>query len=526
MTDPVGRRSAVHVRPAEGEADDLLGFQRVMLWLRLLGMLIVATQAPLYHVLHPALMVAVFLVIIGTVLVQGRLLAPGLTVAALRRRSLALLAADLVAVYLVGTAFTADAQWVGFYFYPLMSLEATIIAGISAGAIVTGLSLVAYLAQLVLYRDLGHPVEPRSVMSALTLVAISGGFMALYAHRTRRSQRHLRLLLDLTSALALHDSESDAIRQLDRRLHEATGGRVRTIALREPGGAIRVRRGHAGDERMIDRPALGLALGDLTAFEAGFEAGEAVTIETDPWSIVTVSLGLPDWARSVTLVPIFAEGAWAGIMPVLWTVPMIPDQHQLRLLYGLADQMGLALARGELARARETATIDRLTGLLNRRAISEGVEAFVARADRVGGRAAVLLVEVSGLGRLDGRRQGDAVLREVASAVRQALRQGDVAGRYDADRLLVVAADADETAAAALAARIEAAGRAAIRGDGTGLATAIVVYPDRATTAVDLIEEAVRALDALTLPDGDRAGHSTETAHEAEPFAAATTWAD
>jgi diguanylate cyclase (GGDEF)-like protein len=514
----------VHHRPADGEADSLVGFQRAMAWLRLLGLLIVATQAPFYRLLHPALLAPVFVIVLAVVVAQGRLLAPGVPVEAIRRRSLAFLVADLAAVYLIGTTFAADALWVGFYFYPLMSLEAAIIAGVSAGAVVTGLSLVVYLAQLVLYRQLGNPVETRSVIAALSLVAMSGGTMAVYAHLARRGNRHLRLLLDLTSALALHDSEADAIRHLDRRLHEATGGRVRTIAVREPGGTVRIRRGHAGDERTIDRSALGRAFGDLAALDSVFDAGEAVTLETDPWSIVTVSLGLPDWARSVTLVPIFAEGTWVGIMPVLWAVPTVPDEDRLRILYGLADQMGLALARADLAQAREIATIDRLTGLLNRRAIIEAAAAFVARAARVDGRASVLLVELDGLGKLDGRRQGDAVLRELASAVRGSLRQGDVAGRYDADRLLVIAADADEAAAAALAARIHCAVHDAVGGDGVTVAIGTAAYPDKATTAADLIEEADRALGARRPMEGNQRGRSGET--PGDPVLAATVGAD
>jgi len=522
VTGPTVPRASVHVRPATGEADDLLGFQQVMLWLRMVGLLVVGTQAPLYRLLHPALLAPVFVIVLAVIVAQGRVLAPGMPVEALRRRSLAFLAADLAAVYLVGTTFAADVLWVGFYFYPLMALEATIIAGVSAGAVVTGLSTVVYLAQLVLHRQLGNPVEARSVIAALTLIAMSGGTMALYAHLARRGHRHLRLLLELTSALALQDSEPDAIRQLDRRLHEATGARIRTIAVREPGGAVRVRRGHAVEERMIDRPALGRAFGDLAALDERFEAGEAVTLETDPWSIVTVSLGLPDWARSVTIVPIFAEGSWVGIMPVLWTVPTVPDRDAIRLFYGLADQMGLALARADLAQARETATIDRLTGLLNRRAIIEAAEAYVARAVRVDGRAAVLLVELDGLGMLDGRRQGDALLREVASAVRRSLRQGDVAGRYDADRLLVVAADADETAAAALAARIQGAAHAAVGGAGVSVTVGTAAYPARATTAAGLIAEADRALDAQPPAKDNRREQPGESPGDLVTAAAAT----
>ena len=525
MIDPAIARPTVHVRPAEGEGDELVRFQRVMFWLRLLALVLIATQAPLYRILHPAILGVVIAIIVVELAVQGRLLASGLPTATLRNRSVVLLACDLATAYLVGTAFTADPQWVGFYFYPLMSLEATIIAGIWLGGLTTGLSLLVYLAQLVLFEQLGGRVEVKSVLSALSLLAMTGGFMSLYVHMARHGQRHLRILLDLTSALALRESEADALRHLDRRLHEATGGRVRTIVVREPGGGARVRRGHAGDERLIEPEALERAFGDLGTLGAVFLAGEAVTYEVEAWSLFAASLGLPDWARAVTLVPIFAEGEWIGILPVLWNTPTIPDRDRIRLLFGLADHMGLALARGELAQAREVATVDHLTGLLNGKAIVEAVDAYVARAERVGGRAAVVMVGIEGLGRLDGRRQGDATLREVSAAVRGSLRQGDVAGRLDEDCLLVVAADADDASAAALAARVSDAVRSVTGNDDLRLSIGTAVYPDDARTASALMDEADRALGAgpnpgtrgqrravAPEPNGERFGASTPAA--------------
>ena len=100
------------------------------------------------------------------------------------------------------------------------------------------------------------------------------------------------------------------------------------------------------------------------------------------------------------------------------------------------------------------------------------------------------------------------MLRDVSAAVRRSLRHGDVAGRYDADRLLAVAADADGASASALAARIGGAVRSAAGSDGLGLAIGIAIYPDDALTAGDLLAEAGRALDDLVPGDGVRLVHA------------------
>lgn len=483
----------LHRHPAEDEADDLLGFQRAMIWLRLLGILLIATQGWLYAMLHPALLWAAAGIELGVVALQGRLLAQGLPIAALRRRAAGLLVADLVAVYLIGTVFAVDAAWVGFYFYPLMSLEATLVAGPTAGVLVTGLSVLLYLAQLVLHVSAGNPLEPRTVLASLSLIAMTGGFVTLYAHLAERHRASLRALLNLTSALSLQRSDEDAIHELDRRVHAAMGARVRSIAIREPDGRYRLARWHTAEHRHLTEAQLLRAFDDVESLAAHLAAGESATFETDAWSVVTASLGLPEWTAAVTLVPIIAEAHWIGVLPVLWPARTVPGRDELQLLHGLAGQIGLALARGELARMRAEQTVDTLTGLSNRRAIEGELAAFVARAARSDGRLAVLLCRLRAS---DGQAGvGAADLRAVAGALRGVLRHGDVAGRHGDDQLLVIAAEADNEAAAVLAARI----RAAAAGTAVSLAIGIAAYPGDGPTMGDLLDAADTAVAMASL---------------------------
>jgi diguanylate cyclase (GGDEF)-like protein len=477
----------VHRRAAEGDGDDLLRFQRAMLWLRLLGIAIVLTQGWLYQMVHPALLWLVVAIEAAVVAVQGRLLADGVPHAIQRRRAIGILIADLAAVYMIGTLCTPDQMWIGYYFYPLMSLEATLVAGVWAGAAVTGTSVVVYLAQLVLYVAFGHAAEPRSALAAVSLIAMTGGFVTMYAHMAGRSQEHLRALLSLTSELARHESQVDAIRHIDRRLHAAIGARVRAVAVREVDGRYRLTRWQTGEQRFLSPEQLFRAFGDVDDVTRRLDAGDAVTVETDPWSVVTAVMGLPEWASAITLVPIVAEGRWVGILPVLWPTRTVPDAEQLRLLYGLAGQVGLALARGELEQMRRDATVDPLTGLLNRRAIGAELQAFVARATRSGGQLAVLQFELDRDGATD---PADTTLRSVAMAIRGVLRNGDVAGRQDDDRLLVIAADADSDAAASLAGRIASEVAAVPGAASLPIAIGIATFPDDGPMASDIIEAA------------------------------------
>ena len=487
----------IHERPAVGEAHELLGFQRAVFWLRLAGAAITVVLATGAQLTSPVLVVAAVALTAGTAIAQRLTLRADLPLATIRQRALLFLAADVVAVYLIGTAFAAQQDWQAFYFYPLLSLEATIVAGMRAGIAVTVVSILVFGAQLFLHLSYGATMPPRAIANAVGIIAITGGLMAASELLAERGRRDLRALLDLTAALAQQQHETETLELLDRRLHEAIGGRVRSVALRDEEGNFLLVRWHSPERRRLDRAGVEAVLGSLEPISARFAAGESMTYPVDAGSPLLDALGLPDWVRAVTLVPIFLEGRWVGVLPVLWPTDLVPDEHQLRLLYGLASQMGLALAQGQLQRVRAEAATDPLTSLFNRRAITDELAAYVARARRSGGRTAVLFCDLDGFKAVNdrlGHEAGDEVLKDVGASVRAAIREGDVVGRYGGDELLVVAADADDDDAVLLAQRVRAAVREAASDHGVDVTVGIAVYPRDGETGAELMVAADQAM--------------------------------
>lgn len=109
------------------------------------------------------------------------------------------------------------------------------------------------------------------------------------------------------------------------------------------------------------------------------------------------------------------------------------------------------LQRAELVRA---ATLDPLTGVASRTAILARLDLEVAEARRYHHPAAVVLLDVDGLGALNaehGIAVGDAVLREVALRVRLRIRAADSLGRSGSDGFLAVLPHTDEAGAVAFA---------------------------------------------------------------------------
>jgi diguanylate cyclase (GGDEF)-like protein len=85
--------------------------------------------------------------------------------------------------------------------------------------------------------------------------------------------------------------------------------------------------------------------------------------------------------------------------------------------------------------------IDALTELLNRRGISERLEAELDRAAREGSTLGVLWIDIDRFKDINdrhGHAVGDQALKAVAAAIQQAIRKYDVASRWGGDEFLVL----------------------------------------------------------------------------------------
>ena len=140
----------------------------------------------------------------------------------------------------------------------------------------------------------------------------------------------------------------------------------------------------------------------------------------------------------------------------------------------LADQAALALAvverrrleqerarvRSELARTRELAMVDELTGLANRRALEGILPEEVERALRHGRPLSILMADVDHFKKINdtyGHPAGDEVLRQMARLLTHKLRAIDKAARYGGEELLVVLPETELAEAQQVAERFRTA---------------------------------------------------------------------
>ena len=124
----------------------------------------------------------------------------------------------------------------------------------------------------------------------------------------------------------------------------------------------------------------------------------------------------------------------------------------------IANQVAVSAKNAEMYRAMENlATTDGLTGLVNHRTFQERFADLLSRAERQGGRIALLLTDIDHFKKVNdtyGHPTGDVVLKGVATVCRDEVRKIDIAARYGGEEFAIVLDGTDLPGARLLAERI------------------------------------------------------------------------
>jgi diguanylate cyclase (GGDEF)-like protein/PAS domain S-box-containing protein len=103
----------------------------------------------------------------------------------------------------------------------------------------------------------------------------------------------------------------------------------------------------------------------------------------------------------------------------------------------------------------QSAYVDALTGLPNRKHLTETLQEALSRSARHGRRVALLFIDLDGFKQVNdtaGHHTGDAVLAEAARRLRHGLRETDFVARMGGDEFVVLIEDVQSSAEAATAA--------------------------------------------------------------------------
>lgn len=251
---------------------------------------------------------------------------------------------------------------------------------------------------------------------------------------------------------------------------------------------IRIRQGEGvvGSVAASKRSLL-VRAGDVLPAREGSDPGRYRTT-----SFVSVPILVDDESRGVLNVADPLDGRSFG-------------EDDLVTLELLASHIGAVLLQREHGEAMQRlAETDPLTWLFNRRHFDRRLEAELNRALRAEHLVALLMIDVDRFKTINdrfGHRTGDAVLRAVASGMKQAVRLYDVPTRYGGDEFAIILPEADSEVGSRVARRVleKTAAQAlppelVAAGETIGLSIGIATFPRPSADAAALIEFADTAM--------------------------------
>lgn len=289
--------------------------------------------------------------------------------------------------------------------------------------------------------------------------------------------------------------------------------------------------------------------------------GFAIGFDSYPFRVAWVNFGLalqmatvclalvwhaPHASRRWRLVMAGSLGAlavatvWRGVLGAFYTelYPTLRTPHPVNLAAALLSNLtvvlnavGLLVAwREEAERAlRSLARTDSLTGLLNRRALQDEAAALIAHARRHADPLSVLLIDLDRFKQINdqrGHESGDRALCLVARLLHEALRRGDLAGRWGGEEFCVLLARGGAAAGEAFDRRLrQALADQAMPALGFPLAfsTGLATLLESDETLQHLVKRADKALYAAKAAGRGRlvvAGETTPRAARAAPASA------
>jgi len=166
--------------------------------------------------------------------------------------------------------------------------------------------------------------------------------------------------------------------------------------------------------------------------------------------------------RSFVSVPITIEGRIIGVLNLSDKITgEIFNKEDLELIQSFADQAAIVMERNvfytQTEELRKLAVTDPLTGLLNRRYLSNRLEEELLRSERHGRFLSLLMVDIDGFkGYNDtfGHPIGDKALKATAESILRCVRSVDIAFRYGGDEFVIILPETGKTLAVSIAERL------------------------------------------------------------------------
>ncbi len=210
-------------------------------------------------------------------------------------------------------------------------------------------------------------------------------------------------------------------------------------------------------------------------------------------------------SQSFAVAPLFYGTETVGVLSITDRRDGVAfeaiDRIALRSIGALAGAAIVAAdTAADMVRLERAASVDSVTGLLNRSFLDSRLNQEVGRSNREHTELAVLMADIDDFKSINdtyGHQVGDAVLKHVGEIIKSSVRVFDVCARYGGDEFAILMPNSDRTRALACAERIRQRTAEYVKGDTALPRLTIsvgVAVGDAREGAADLVLRADRAL--------------------------------
>jgi len=224
------------------------------------------------------------------------------------------------------------------------------------------------------------------------------------------------------------------------------------------------------------------------------------------------------------LTTVFGFAAWGATFPAALMLsnfmPTLTPQSEIWNIskYLVAVGMIVSLLEDQILENEHLAYHDALTGLPNRRLLSDRMLQAMAHADRAGRNVAVLLLDLDDFKDVNdtfGHRIGDEALQQVVLRLAARMRAADTLARTGGDEFTVVSEVAGPEGAQILSLALETALLPPFKVEGklihTGVSIGYALYPEDGQCPADLCAAADKAMYKLKRMRSFRSSTGTST---------------
>jgi diguanylate cyclase (GGDEF)-like protein len=205
--------------------------------------------------------------------------------------------------------------------------------------------------------------------------------------------------------------------------------------------------------------------------------------------------------KSEIAVPLLKDDDVLGVLNVEAENSALLDEYDVNLLNALAGSIAVAIDNARLhAEVKLMAMTDVVSGLANRRAFDEVLEAEMIRASRYSHPISLIILDLDSFKEYNdrwGHPAGDVRLREIADLLRANVREPDLAARYGGEEFAVILPNTSKGGAIQLAERLcrSAEASAPYRNgvdslSGYTISLGVATYPDDASSTDELLHAA------------------------------------